>query len=346
MKRIIFIIFILSPLVVLGATSANYKLDQESVGSTEFDSTSSNYESKAVIGDAIGEFSESTNYKIDQRRIWAVVVVESDDSEGEDTGSSGGGSGGGGGGIKVVATGAKFSGRAYPLSHIDLLKDGVIIGSTVAGPDAQFSITVTGINSGSHTFLIIGRDTDGLRSQSLSFPITVSSGVTTAISGIFLAPTLTVDKLVVSRGDNLAIFGQTAPDSKVTIGIASEHESFHFTDADESGVFLYNFNSALLAFGDHETRAKSEKDGSITQFGQEVTFEVGSRTVLNKNIGCPLRGDLNNDCRVDIVDFSIAAFWYEKPLSTGLVTTEKVWLNGDGALDLVDLSIMAFHWTG
>ncbi|MCH8163050.1 MAG: hypothetical protein IIA99_03015 [Proteobacteria bacterium] len=343
MKRIIFVIIMIFPLIIFGATSANYKLGQEGTGFTEFDGDSASYKFKAVIGDAVSEVSTSANYTIDQRRIWAVVVTPPSPSP---TPSTPAPSGGGGGIVAQPQTGVSFSGRAYPLSRIDLLKDGQIVASTIAGPDARFSIIVTGINAGSHTFSVIGKDTNGLRSQSFSFPITVSTGVTTYISGLFLAPTLAVDKKVVKRGDNIAIFGQTVPESKVIIGVASEHETFRITDADKQGVFLYNFDTTQLEMGDHETRAKATKDNEISEFGRTVAFEVGNRTVLNTDIGCPPRGDLNNDCRVNLIDLSIAGFWYKKTLSETMAIRERAILNGDGVIDLVDLSIMGFYWTG
>ena len=57
-------------------------------------------------------------------------------------------------------------------------------------------------------------------------------------------------------------------------------------------------------------------------------------------------GDVNCDNRVDIVDFSVAAFWFEKPLSEEMALIEKTYLNGDGVIDIVDFSIMAYWWTG
>ena len=335
----VYIFAVMFPLIAFGATSANFQLNQEGTGFTEFDGSSSNYQFKAIIGDAVSEVSTSTNYTIDQRRIWAVVVTPPPPDDDDDD------SGGGGGGI-IFNTGVTFSGRAYPLSRVNLLKDGQIVASTVAGPDAQFSITVTGINAGSHNFSIIGEDGDGLRSLALSFPIKVSSGVTTQIGGLFLAPTLSVDKSIVKRGDNIVIFGQTAPESEVTISIASEHETFHVTDSDEDGVFLYNFNTAPLEEGDHETRAKAEKAGLISEFGKTIAFEVGNRNVLNTNVQCPPRGDLNNDCRVNLIDLSIAGFWYKKNLSESVITREAAVLNGDGIINLIDLSIIGFYWTG
>ncbi len=59
-----------------------------------------------------------------------------------------------------------------------------------------------------------------------------------------------------------------------------------------------------------------------------------------------IKCDLNEDGRCNLVDFSIAAFWYKKTLTPEFTVREKNHLNGDGKLDLIDFSIMAFYWTG
>jgi hypothetical protein len=56
---------------------------------------------------------------------------------------------------------------------------------------------------------------------------------------------------------------------------------------------------------------------------------------------CPSRGDLNNDCKVNLIDFSIMAYWYKKPAPPMTVD-----LNGDHVVSLVDFSILAYNWTG
>jgi len=259
-----------------------------------------------------------------------------------DSGGGGGGGGAGGGAI----TGVIFSGRAYPLSRINLLRDGVIAVSTLAGPDAKFFISIAGISPGSYTFSVTGQDSNGIQSKALSFPLTLTTGVSTRIGGLFLAPTLAVDKKEVRQGDNIAIFGQTSPESTVTIVVSSSHEHFRQTAADDNGVFLYNFDTAPLERGSHETKAKAATEGEISEFGHTVAFRVGDQNIENVDFGCPARGDLNDDCRVNLVDFSIAVFWYENTLSELFRATETAKLNGDGVVDLVDFSIMAFYWTG
>lgn len=58
------------------------------------------------------------------------------------------------------------------------------------------------------------------------------------------------------------------------------------------------------------------------------------------------RGDLNDDGPVNLIDFSIAAYWHDKSLPAILLAREKERLNGDGRIDMADFSIMAYYWTG
>ena len=127
---------------------------------------------------------------------------------------------------------------------------------------------------------------------------------------------------------------------------ASEEETFRTTNSDDNGVFLYNFDTSPLTRGDHETRAKSAKDGAISDFGRKVSFIVGNKNISRDSFEYVKRGDLNGDGRVNLIDFSIAGFWYEKVLSRSMRVLESAQLNGDNVINLTDLSIMAFYWTG
>lgn len=264
------------------------------------------------------------------------------------TPSGGGGGGGGGGGsrISIPATNVVFTGRAYPLSKVNILKDGQIVVTTIAGPDSNFSATISGLSTGDYTFAVYGEDSNGLRSSLFTFPIYITSGVTTKISGIFIAPTISVDKAEVKKGDNIAIFGQTASNSEVTISVNSEEEFFIKRIADDDGIYLLNFDSSVLEMGQHHTKSKSELRGEITPFGKVVGFTVGTKNVASVFPSTSKKGDLNKDGRVNLVDFSIAAYWYRRSLSALAVPFETEHLNGDGKIDLVDFSIMAFYWTG
>ena len=259
-----------------------------------------------------------------------------------------GGGGGGGGGYYIAPTTVVFSGKAYPKSVVTLLKDAQVVAQTVAGPDANFSITLTGITGGNYIFGIYSEDKDGIRSSLLTFPVSVTYGAATNVSGIFIAPTIAVDKSEVKRGDNIAIFGQSAPQADIIISVNSEEEFFGKTISDKDGIYLYNFDTSFVDYGIHNTKSKASiGNQAVSGFSNVISFKVGTKNIFAKlPTKCPKKADLNNDCKVNLVDFSIAAYWYKRPLSDSFKLTEKEKLNGDGKIDLIDFSIMAYYWTG
>ena len=258
--------------------------------------------------------------------------------------SGGGGGGGGGGGYTppTVVTQVTFSGKAYPLSKVSVLKDGQPAITTIADPGANFSVALTGLSSGNYNFSVFGEDSNGRRSTLFTFPVFITSGASTNVGNIFLAPTIDIDKSEVKHGDNIAIFGQSAPNSEVTISVNSDEEFFNKTKADKNGAYLYNFDTTPLNIGQHLTKSKSALDGTISSFGNTISFAVGTKNTLAQlPTTAPAKGDMNNDKRVNLVDFSVAAYWYKRPSPPASVD-----LNGDGKVDLIDFSIMAFYWTG
>lgn len=257
------------------------------------------------------------------------------------TNSCGGGGGGGGSGYVAPVTSAIFNGRAYPKSTVTLLKDAQIAATTIAGTDANFQITLTGLSGGNYIFSLYSEDSKGIRSSLLTFPVSVTSGATTQISNIFIAPTIAVDKSEVKRGDNIAIFGQSVPNSEVTISVNSDEEFFNKIKADAGGAYLYNFDTSPLEIAQHFTKSKAALNGEISSFSKTISFNVGAKTTFAQPTKCPAKADLNNDCKVNLVDFSIAAYWYKRPAPPASSD-----LNNDRRVDLVDFSIMAFYWTG
>ena len=263
--------------------------------------------------------------------------------------TSGGGGGGGGGSpaISIPLTNVVFTGRAYPRSVVTLLKDAQIVATTITRTDANFQVTISGVSGGNYIFSVYSENTRGIRSSLLTFPVSVTSDVTTKVSGIFIAPTIAVDKSEVKRGDNIAIFGQSAPQADIIISVNSEEEFFGKTISDKDGIYLYNFDSSFVEPGTHYTKSKASiGNQAISSFSNVISFKVGTKNVLAQLPTVSKKGDLNKDGRVNLVDFSIAAFWYKRTLNVTSRAMEVDGLNGDGKVDLVDFSIMAFYWTG
>ena len=253
---------------------------------------------------------------------------------------------GGGGGGGIVSTQVIFSGRAYPLSKVVILKDGQIAVTTIAGPDANFNIALTGLSQGNYIFSVYGEDSGGRKSALFSFPTFVSEGATITISGIFLAPTIAVDKTEVRKGDTISIFGQSAPQSDVTIAVNSNQDFFVKAKSDTLGSYLYNFDTVPLDYGQHFTKSKAAIGETISPYSKTVGFAVGTKSIFAEVGKKFLKGDLNDDNRVNLIDFSIAAYWYYRPFNQDFRLKEAERLNGDGKIDLVDFSIMAYYWTG
>jgi hypothetical protein len=253
-----------------------------------------------------------------------------------------GGGGGGGGGSSSIKASVIFSGRAYPLSSVSLLKDGVVVATTIAGPDAKFTVSLSNVSNGSHVFTVYSMDSSGTRSSN-PFTVTlfVSSGVSTTVSGIFLTPTISVDKAVVRKGDNLTVFGESSPTSDIVIEVNSENQLFFSTKSDNDGAYLFTFDTSPLELGDHGAKSKSKIGTEISEYSKIANFKVGTQTVLEDKSRCGVIADLFVDCKINIVDFSILAYWYKRP-----IPPTNIDLNKDGVVSIADFSIMAYYWTG
>lgn len=234
-----------------------------------------------------------------------------------------------------------FTGKAYPNSTVTLLKDAQIMATTISGADANFQISLTNITSGSYIFSVYSEDNKGNRSSLLTFPLSVSSGVITNVTGIFISPTIDVDKSEVKKGEIIKIFGQAIPNSDITVIINSEEEIYGKIKADTIGAYLYNLDTLLIDMGDHLAKSRATLEEEISSLSKSISFKVGTKTVLKELITKIIKGDLNNDKRVNLIDFSITAYWYNR-----LLPPSTVDLNNDGKVNLVDFSIMAYFWTG
>jgi hypothetical protein len=254
-----------------------------------------------------------------------------------------GGGGGGGGGIPIpLITQAIFKGTAYPQSYVTLLKDAQVAATTRAGADAKFEVSLSGLSAGIYTFGVWAEDSKGNRSITHTFTISITGGATTIVSGIFLPPSISIDKTEVKQGEVLSIMGQSAPSAEIAVFINSENELVKKIPAQSDGSWLYKFDTLEVDYGDHSTRARATKNNDISTFSHALTFTVGTKSVSAAPLfRTTLKGDSNNDRRVNLIDFSILAYWYKRPSPPATID-----LNNDTKVDLKDFSIMAYYWTG
>jgi len=108
---------------------------------------------------------------------------------------------------------------------------------------------------------------------------------------------------------------------------------------------LLNFDTSVLDMGQHDAKSKVALGGEISSFSKTVGFTVGTKNVLAQlPAQSIIKSDLNNDKRVNLIEFSILAYWFKRPLTQA--AAPLVDLNHDGKVDLVDFSILAYNWTG
>lgn len=259
--------------------------------------------------------------------------------------SSPGAVGGGGGGAAYLPpeNRVNFCGRAYPGSTVFLLKDGTLLATVQADPQANFDITAKGFSRGHYNFGLYTKDKAGRLSVRETYPVFLSEGVEVRICGLFFAPTIALDNEEIRRGEILTIFGQSAPEVEVSLFVNSANDLIKKIKSNKDGTWLYNLDTAAVEFGEHTARARARKENEYSNFSEAISFFVGKISKKREEVSCR-RYDLNCDGRINLVDFSILAYWWKRPLTAE--AKRRVDFNGDEKTDLVDFSILAYYWTG
>ncbi len=250
-----------------------------------------------------------------------------------------GGGGGGGGNVSSGYGSVIVSGLGYPGATIVILKDGGIGAKTTADPGGAFNVLLSGIRATHYTIGVYAEDIAGRKSPPYSFPVTLADQVTVTIANVFLAPTIGVDKSVVAQGEPIGIFGSSAPQAQVNIYVHSAHEFVEKVTSNTSGAWFKQFDTSFLEIGDHSTFSRAVLSSQVTTTSLTVPFIVGTTSVPIETLG---RSDLNNDGRVNITDFSMLLYFWQKTPPQG----SKADILKDGIVNSTDLSIMLYDWTG
>jgi len=262
--------------------------------------------------------------------------------------SSGGGGGGGGGGLPVLISSVNFSGIAYPGAKIYLLRDGILLNSFLATSAGTFAYTLSSVAAGNYRYTFYAQDSRGGYSTSLVFPLTVISGHSYQVSNIFIPPTVYYDSQEIKRGDSLPFYGFSAPNSTIILELKNTATGATITfqtTSNSSGNYAYSLETLGLDEGNYEIRVKAKLGTNESSFGNIFSFTIGTKTVEKPKTDskCPAKGDLNGDCRVNLIDFSIAAYWYKRTIAPSFINTENSQLSGDNIINLIDFSILAYY---
>jgi hypothetical protein len=236
-------------------------------------------------------------------------------------------------------TAITLKGIAYPSSTVTILKNGVIAAQVPADPQARFDVTVGSLLAGSYTMGVYGTDAAGLDGPTSNFTVTLTTGTTVTISGIFLGPTITADKTAIKPGETITLLGTTSPSSAVHVYVSSTVEKQFDTQSTGAGAWSRKILASDLNAGTHTARSKAvEPGGDISAFSDTVTFTVASTTPTGPTY---IRADINQDGKVDLIDFSILLYYWNQRNPTN----PRADINQDSTVNIIDFSIMLFYWT-
>ncbi len=258
-------------------------------------------------------------------------------------------SGGGGGGypsqlpqlpLADEDTIIEIHGWAYPEGVVTVYVDGERQGTVTTEENGAFLASYALDTPERHRIVLLATDNKKGNSSSYGFSAHVIEDTTTLVQNIFLSPTIVSMKRAVTKGNPITFFGQTVPSARVDIVVADKEAS---VIADGQGRWVYVYDTSTTEKSSYTTQVQAFHQGLISEFSQPYQFSVGDRDEVVEDT--PAEGiDLNEDKEVNLIDFSILVYWYQRPAAPEVLA--RVDLNHDGVVDLVDFSILAFYWTG
>ncbi len=244
------------------------------------------------------------------------------------------------GGVVIFPnTSVQFKGRAYPDAKVVLLRNGIEVSNVFANPDATFAITLPEEIDSNQNILysLYAIDKNNNKSILLNFPTKVQGGFLTFLNNILFPPTISSDKYEANIASFVNVFGFAVPNRELEITLKDGNfkKNFHLTS---KGDGTYNINLPLseIPKGEYNLLINYKNDIRFSKF---LRLIVGSRDTLNNNDNSNIPGDCNRDRIINLVDFSVAAFWYKKENPPKCVDT-----NFDNIINLVDFSILAYYW--
>jgi hypothetical protein len=242
------------------------------------------------------------------------------------------------GSLALPQTAVRFSGQAYPNAQVTLLKQGEKTAVVKANAAGDFNIMLAEQYNSNILYSLFAEDVSGNRSILINYPIAVQVGFLTYLSGIRFAPTIVTDKAEVKKGGYLTVSGYALPKKDMEVSVEGKENRVFTLISSIDGSYKIVLPLLDMPNGDYGVRIKYIDDSRISKL---VDFSIGESDIFNTDTLLNIPGDCNADRVINLVDFSVLAFWYGKNNPPACVDTSK-----DNKIDLVDFSIVAFWWTG
>ena len=235
----------------------------------------------------------------------------------------------------ITKTQVVLRGKAYPNSDVNILLDGKALAVARADSNADFLYTADDASAGTATFSFWAKDSEGTASLTTSVVFDIVQSAVTSVNNIFLPPTLMLSDKQIVPGGLLTLSGQSVPAARVLSSLDKETTSAFSATADTAGRWALQLDTKSISKGFHSVKTSfSLSTTSKSGFGKSLNFFVGTQLPSGN-----LSPDLNNDKKVNLVDFSIFLLsWNSHDVRSDF--------NKDGIVNLADFSILLFNWTG
>ncbi|MBI2058085.1 MAG: hypothetical protein HYT63_03870 [Candidatus Yanofskybacteria bacterium] len=230
-----------------------------------------------------------------------------------------------------------FSGKAYPGATLGVylareewgvLQQALIDGEFKTENDGSFHKEIISPVEERRVYILRIKDKGGKEGRSKVFTYDTKFNRVINQENIFFAPTISLSKPVVSRGELLLISGYAAPGNKVES--LFDGKITGEVKAEGSGLYRILIDTKQAALGDYKVQ--------IRQVGSEneKVSEMSESKILRVSSFSFALIDFNDDNKIDIQDWSIFLNnWSAKDE----VVKAKSDLNGDGEVDVSDFSV-------
>jgi len=238
----------------------------------------------------------------------------------------------------------EITGWTAPRSKIVILKDNVDALDGVANGGGYFDLSFTNLVQGTYSFGVYSLDSSALRTATYGTTLTLVAGTKNAISDIFLSPTISAATTTIRVGSAIDLNGQSVASSAIDISMIPQQRGAipdsqivnATTVSDSGGAWSYRLPTTGLKANTYLVRARASTP-LLHASPWSLPVYVGVGTKPSPDF-CR-RSDLNNDSKVNLVDFSILLYHWN---SSDAIAD----INMDGRVNLTDFSVMLYCWTG
>ncbi len=249
---------------------------------------------------------------------------------------------GGGGGGPAYTGSISITGTAYPTSLVTILRDSVITGTVTADASGNFTFNQSGISAGTYSYGVYATDPNGVKSPTVGFSKTISTGITESMTGVIVAPTISQSHVSIKKGETITISGYAAPNSPLTLNYSGPANFVQNVTSSSQGYYSYALNTTSYAKGNYAVYSYYKVGAIKSPNSFTLNFTIGDSTVTPPTGTCK-RSDLNCDGKVDLIDFSILLYFWDR---TDFSKNPRADIDKNGEIGLRDLSIMLYDWTG